>query len=111
MAKTSVLLELDAEEVLAYHADALALHLASDGTVFVPRPGIDPRARSAVPMPTAIVVRIESSAGEAAIADWLVTTAGQLSSGWISAKAGNRSRIFKASDRNTIETLRSLTGE
>lgn len=110
MVNIPVLLELDADEGLAPYADGLALQLGSDGTVFVPRPGIDSRARSAVSMPTTIVVRLESPAGEATIANWLTTVAGQLDSGSISGKAEGRSQTFKASDRNTIETLRSLIG-
>jgi hypothetical protein len=108
MANLPVLLELTADEVLTPYADALALQLGADGAVFVPRPGIDPRARSAVSIPADIIVRIESSTGEAAVALWLESTVRQLSSGQISGKVQGRGRTFSASNRDSTETLRSL---
>lgn len=110
MGEMPVLLELEAAEPLSPYADGLALRLGSDGTVFVPRAGIDPRARSAVAPTTGIIVRIESSDAESTIADWVRATASSLSSGSISGKVGDRRRVFPASGRDTVETLRSLIG-
>lgn len=104
----AVLLELEAAEPLSPYADGLALQLAGHGTVFVPRPPIDPRSRSLVVSPTGIVVRLESRDAEPVIADWLTATAGCLGSGSISGRVADRHRTFTTGERTTAETLRFL---
>jgi hypothetical protein len=108
MASYPVLLELDAEETLAVHADALALRLGDGGTVFVPRPAVDPRARSAVAADTALIVRVDSPTGEAALADWLTATAGMVTSGSIDGRVGNEHRVFRSAEPGVGAALHSL---
>jgi hypothetical protein len=111
MANGPRLIEFDSKDDLAPYADALALKLGSSGVVFVPRPGVDPRTRSAaVPRTTTLVVRIDTQAGERIIADWLQATASQLSSRTISGRTAGKSRTFTADSVDALEIVRSLAG-
>lgn len=108
MASYPVLLELDADEALTTHADALALRLGAGGTVFVPRPPVDPRARSAVVTDTALIVRVDSPTGEAGLADWLAATTGLVTSQAINGRAGGQHQVFRAAEPGIGAALHSL---